>query len=73
MHEYKNDFKTDNVFGGFYCTILSFQKLGEMLTTALLDTGANIIRDVAKGKNSRESLQTQGKQIRLEMFNKVNT
>ena len=39
----------------------------------LLDTGANIIRDIAKDKNSRESLQTQGKQIRLEMFNKVNT
>ena len=38
----------------------------------LLDTGANI-RDIAKDKNSRESLQTQGKQIRLEMFNKVNT
>ena len=30
VHEYKNDFGIDNLFGGFYCTILYFQKLGNI-------------------------------------------
>ena len=63
-----------SLFREFYCTALPFAKTGaELLGTTLLDTGANIMKDVAKGRNLRKSVEKQEKQGGLELLNKVKT
>ena len=43
------------------------------MRTTLPDTGANIMKDVAKGRNLRKSVEKQGKQGELDLLNKVKT
>ena len=51
-------FGLSSLFRGFYGTALPFAKTGaKLLGTTLLDTGANILKDVAKGRNFRKSLE----------------
>ena len=54
-----------SLFRGCYRTALPF-------TTTLLDTGVNIMNDVAKGTNFRKSLKKRGKRG-VKFFNKVKT
>ena len=62
------------MFRGFYYTALSFAKTGsKLLGTTLLDTGAIIMKDVAKGRNLRKSVKKREKQGGLELLNKVKT
>ena len=63
-------FGLGGLFRVFYCTALPFAKL---LGTRLLDTGANIMKDVAKGRNFKKSVEKRGKQGGLELLNKVKT
>ena len=47
-------FRHGSLFRGFYRTALPFEKTGvRLLGTTLLDTDANIMKDVAKGRNLR--------------------
>ena len=56
----------------FYCTALPFAKTGaKSLGTASLHTGANIMKDEAKGRNFRKSVEKRGEQGGLELLNKV--
>ena len=67
-------FGLGSLFRGFYRTALPFAKTGaKLLGTTLLDTGANIMKDVAKGRNFRKSLEKRGKQGGVEFLNKVKT
>ena len=66
-------FGLSSLFRGFYHTVLPFAKTGAKLSgTTLLDTGANIMKDVAKCRSFRKSLEKWGKQGG-EFFNKVKT
>ena len=59
---------------GFYRTALPFAKTGaKLLGATLLDTGASILKDVAKGRNLRKSVEKRGKQGGLELLNEVKT
>ena len=63
-----------SLFREFYCTALPFAKTrSKLLGTTLLDTGANIMKDVAKDRNLRKSVEIRGKQGGLELLNKVKT
>ena len=54
-------FRLGSLFRGFYRTALPFLKTGaKLLGTTLLDTGANIMTDVAKGRDFRKSLEKRG-------------
>ena len=67
-------FGLGSLFRRFYRTTLPFAKTGaKFLGTTLLDTGANIIKDVAKGRNLRKSVEKRGKLGGLELLNKVKT
>ena len=45
-----------SLFKGFYHTALPVAKTGaKLLGTTLLDTGSNIMKDAAKGRNFRKS------------------
>ena len=67
-------FRCRSLFRGFYHTALPFAKPGaKLLGTTLLDTGADIMNDVAKGRNLRKSVEKQEKQGALELLNKVIT
>ena len=67
-------FELGSSFRGFYHTALPFAKTGaKLLGTTLLDTGANIMKDVAKGRNVRKSVEKRGNQGGLELFDKVKT
>ena len=69
MHERK-----EALDRGFYHTALPFAKTGaKLLGTTLLDTGANIMKDVAKGRNLRKSFEKRVKQGGLELLNKMKT
>ena len=67
MHERKKDLDLVVCLEDF--TVLSYAKL---LGTTLLDTGVNIINDVAKGTNFRKSLEKRGKRG-VKFFYKVKT
>ena len=67
-------FGLGSLFRGFYRTALPFAKTGaKLLGTTLLDTGANIMKDVAKGRNLRKSVEKRGKQGGLKLLNKMKT
>ena len=67
-------FVVGSLFRGFYHTALCFAKTGaKLLGTTLLDTGANIMKDAAKGRNLRKPVEKRGKQGGLELLNKVKT
>ena len=67
-------FRLGSLFKGFYRTTLHFAKPGaKLIRTTLLDTGSNIMTDVAIGRNLRKSIEKQGKQGGLELLNKVKT
>ena len=52
----QKSFGLGSLFRGFYHTALIFSKPGaKLLGTTLLDTGANVMKDVAKGRNFRKS------------------
>ena len=56
-----------------YCS--TFCKTWGKIAGTLLDTGANIMKDVAiaKGRNLRKLVEKRGKQGGLELLNKVKT
>ena len=67
-------FGLGSLFRGFCRTALPFAKTrAKLLGTTLLDTGANIMKDVTKGRNFRKSVEKRGKQGGLELLNKVKT
>ena len=67
-------FGLGSLFRGFYRTALPFAKTGgRLLGTKLLDTGADIMKDVAKGRNLRKSVVKREKQGGLDLLNKVKT
>ena len=67
-------FGLGSLFRGFCRTVLHFAKTGaKLLGTTLLDTGANIMKDVAKGRNFTKSVKKRRKQCGLELLNKVKT
>ena len=67
-------FGLGSLFRGFYRTALPFAKTGtKLLGTTLLDTGANIIKDIAKGRNFGKSVGKRGKQGGLKLLNIAKT
>ena len=67
-------FGLGGLFRVFYCTVLPFAKSGaKLLGTKLLDTGFNVMKDVAKGRNFKKSVEKRGKRGGLELLNKVKT
>ena len=67
-------FGLGSLFRGFYRTALPFAKTrAKLLGTTLMDTGTNILKDVAKGRNLKKSVEKRGKQGELELLNKVKT
>ena len=63
-------FGLGSLFRGFYRTALP---CAELMGTTLLDIGANIMKDVAKGRNFRKSVEKWRKQDGLELLNNVKT
>ena len=62
------------LFRGFYCIALTVANTGAtLLRTTPLDTGANIMNDVAKGRHFKKSLGKWGKQGGIQFLNKVKT
>ena len=67
-------FGLGSLFRGFYRTAIPFAKTGaKLLGTTLLDTGANIMKDVGKGRNFRKSREKRGKQEGVGFLNEVKT
>ena len=61
-----------SLFREFYRAALSFAKTRvKLLGTTLLDTGANILKDVAKCRSLGESVENRREQGGLELLNKV--
>ena len=59
----QREFGLGSLFRGFYLTALNFETPGARLPEiTLLDTGANIMKDVAKGRNFRKSFEKRRKQ-----------
>ena len=57
-------FGLGSLFRGFYHTALPFAKTGaKLLGTTLLDTGANIMKDVAKSRNLRKSVKNEESKV----------
>ena len=66
-------FELGSLFREFFSIALPFAKTeSKLLGTTLLDTGANNMKDIAKGRNFRKSLEKLGKQG-VEFFSKVKT
>ena len=57
-------FGLDSLFRGFYHPALPFARTGaKLLGTTLLDTGANIMKDVAKGRNLRNQSKNRESKV----------
>ena len=67
-------FGLGSFFRGLYRTALPFAKTGgKYLGTTLLHTGANIMKDVAKGRKFKKSVEKRRKQGGPKLLNKVKT
>ena len=74
MHECKKALDLAACLEDFTVLLYLLQKLGQNCQEqTILDTGANIMKDVAKGRNFRKSLEKRGKQGGVVFLNEVKT